>query len=134
MAVSVRLLEDCVAVFIALVRCSSYVRMYVGGSQVERKRKHRQLSDGLRVIKVWSFGVGGAAAEAVCGRCCVARVGSIYIGMCVYNRGIGGLQSSLGFGSAIGIREWGSSTQVTIPVMYNLCLGVYWSERECEVA
>ena len=86
--------------------------MYVGGSEVERKRKHRQLRDGLRVFKVWSFGVGGAVAEAGCGRCCVARVGSIYIGICVYNRRIGGLQSSLGFGSAIDIRVWGSSTSL----------------------
>jgi hypothetical protein len=42
--------------------------MYVDGSEVERKSKAyvcREM-DGLRVIKVWFFGVGCASAEGRC--------------------------------------------------------------------
>jgi hypothetical protein len=54
------------AVFIALVQCSAH-HMYVDGSEVGRKNKsiHREMV-GLRVNKVWFFGVDGASAEGGC--------------------------------------------------------------------
>jgi len=50
-----------IAIFIALVRCSSEMWKRGGG-----KKKSTEKMDGLRVIKVWSFGVGGAVTEVSC--------------------------------------------------------------------
>ena len=83
--------------------------------------------------KVWFFGVGGASAE---GRCEDVVLQELIVSMqvCVCNHGIDELQSNFGFWKRHWVFTVSGIVQATIPVMYNWCLGVYWSDGECEVA